>query len=412
MSRIPTVLLCGAGSRGRTVYGRYASRRPDLARVVAVAEPDAERRLAVACEHGIPEAARFRCWEEAARQPRLADVAVVATEDRNHVGPAVAFLELGYHLLLEKPMATDEAGCLAIVEAAGKARGLTAVCHVLRYSAYFRALRRMVEEGRIGRPVTIRHLEPVNFWHFAHSFVRGNWRRADLSSPFVLAKCCHDMDLLLYLSGQKPVAVHSFGSLTHFRPQEGPAGHTDRCLTCPVESACPYSAPRFYGGYLESGSTGWPLDVVIDSFSPEALRQALASGPYGRCVYACDNDAPDHQVVQWQLDGGTTASLVATAFTDHRERETEILGSHGSLVGDGQTIVHSDFLTREVTRHRIQADGNHMGGDDAMLAEFLAAVAQGRGELISTSPQVSLDSHLMAFRAEQSRLEARVVAFR
>jgi predicted dehydrogenase len=412
MANAPTVLICGAGSRGRTVYGRFALKRPDLARVIAVAEPVPERRRAIAKEHNIPAELQFSSWREAAaRSPRLADIAIVATNDRHHVEPALAFLGLGYHLLLEKPMAPDPEGCRAIVEAAEKGPGLSAVCHVLRYSAYFRALKRLIDDGAVGQPVTIRHLEPVNFWHFAHSFVRGNWRRADQSSPFILAKCCHDMDLLLFLSGKKPLALSSFGGLSHFQREQAPAGHSDRCTSCQVESDCVYSAPRFYGGYLADGATGWPLDVVTDKATPEGLRQALETGPYGRCVYTCDNDVADNQVVQIQFEGGLTASFVATAFTDHRERETEILGTRGSLTGDGQSIVHMDFLTRSVTRHRIELEGAHLGGDDAMLGEFFTAVAQGRPDLISTSPQVSLISHLMALAAEQSRLTGQTIKF-
>lgn len=405
----PTVLLCGAGSRGRTVYGRFARRRPDLAQIVAVAEPDARRRQEVAQEHAIPPENQFSSWQEAVRQPRLSDVAIVATQDRDHVGPAVALLEAGYHLLLEKPMASDPEGCRTIVEAARRASGLSAVCHVLRYSAYFRALKRMIDQGAIGEPVTMRHLEPVNFWHFAHSFVRGPWRRADLASPFVLAKCCHDMDLLLYLSGQKPTALQSMGGLFHFRAERAPVGHAARCLDCSVEADCAFSAPRFYRTLWDQGARGWPLDVLAEDLDSERLHEVLANGPFGRCVYLCDNDVPDHQTVQVQFANGMTASLVATAFTDHRERETEVLGTRGSLTGDGQSLVHMDFVTRQVTRHRIEAEGAHLGGDDAMLGEFFTAVAQRRPDLISTSPEVSLESHLMAFAAERSRLTGQTI---
>lgn len=410
---VPTVFLCGAGSRGGTVYGNFIRRRPDLARVVAVAEPDHERRQRLVQEHQVPPQSVFSDWREAlAKDKKLSDIAIVATPDRQHLEPALACLEHGYHLLLEKPMAPSVEDCLKIVEASRKSKAYTAVCHVLRYSAYFRALRRMIVDGAVGEPITIRHLEPVNFWHFAHSFVRGNWRRDGESSPFILAKCCHDMDLLLYLlGGTKPIAVSSFGNLSHFRKENAPAGHSDRCLSCSVEADCPYSAKRFYEGHLKSESRGWPLDVLIDEYTPAALEKALSEGPYGRCVYTCDNDVVDHQVVQILFEGGLTASLVAAAFTDHRERETEILGTRGSLIGDGQQIVHTNFLTREITRHRIEAQGNHMGGDDAMLTEFFTAVAQKRPDLISTSPEVSLDSHLMALYAERSRLSGQTVRF-
>ena len=254
-------------------------------------------------------------------------------------------------------------------------------------------------------------MEPVNFWHYAHSFVRGNWRREDQSSPFILAKCCHDMDLLLYLSGQKPVAISSMGSLGHFRPDNAPVGHAPRCLDCGVETECVYSAKRFYGEALAQGGSGWPLNVVTDTLTPEALEKALREGPYGRCVYTCDNDVVDHQSVQIEFEDGLVASLVATAFTDHRERETEVLGTRGSLVGDGQQIVHTDFLTRTITRHRIEAQGFHMGGDDAMLTEFFTAIRENRPDLISTTPEVSLDSHLMALYAEESRESGQVIRF-
>lgn len=411
MSEVPSVLICGAGSRGRKVYGRFISAHPELARIVAMADSLPDRLAAAGAEHGLHQDMLFSSWQEAAAQPKMADIVIVATDDRQHLEPALAFLEAGYHLLLEKPMAPSLEDCRRIVAAAERAPGYSAVCHVLRYSTYFRTLKQMIDHGAVGRPLMIRHMEPVNFWHFAHSFVRGNWRNEAQSSPFILAKCCHDMDLLLYLSGQKPTALHSFGSLSHFSAEHGPAERSDRCLTCAVEANCPYSAKQFYHEHLNLGSQGWPLDVVVEEFSAEALDQALLTGPYGRCVYDCDNDVVDQQVVQVQFDGGLIGSLVATAFTDHRQRETEILGSTGSLVGDGKTILHTDFLTRATTRHRIESEGFHLGGDNAMLREFFSAVAQGRPELISTSPGVSLDSHLMALYAEQSRRSGQVVRF-
>lgn len=411
MSNTPIkVAVCGAGSRGRTVYGRYALDNPDKVKVVAVAEPLEQRRTAFAAEHGIESPMVFSHWEELAAQPKLAQVAVVSTNDHDHVEPAVAFLESGYHLLLEKPMAPDIEGCKTIVRAAEAAEGMSAVCHVLRYTPYFRKLKELIQAGAVGRPITVRHMEPVNFWHFAHSFVRGNWRDSKETSPFILAKCCHDMDILLYLLEQQAVSLQSFGSLSHFRPQSAPQGAAARCLDCSVESSCPYSAKRFYGELLQSGQTGWPVNVLADPPNPDTLQEALRQGPYGRCVYDCDNDVCDHQVVQVEFEDGATAAFTATAFTDKRNRETEVLGTHGSLRGDGENILIRSFLSREDETITIKSSGHHLGGDDAMLDEFFEAVASGQAEMISTSPTVSLQSHLMALSAERSRLTRETIA--
>lgn len=403
------MLICGAGSRGRQIYGRYALEYPEKATVVAVADPLPRRRAALAADHNIPPERQFSDWREALAAKKTAQVAVVATNDRDHEEPAIAFLEAGYHLLLEKPMAPTIEGCRAIVKAAEKAPGMSAVCHVLRYTPYFRKLKALLDLGTIGEPVTVRHLEPVNFWHFAHSFVRGNWRNSEETSPFILAKSCHDMDILLYLLGREPQTLQSLGGLRHFREEMAPEGASQRCWDCSVENDCPYSATRFYLQLFHDGNKGWPVDVLVDEVDQESLERALREGPYGRCVYRCDNNVCDHQVVQLEFEGGLTASFTATAFTDKRNRETEILGTRGSLSGDGQTIRIRSFLTREDTTVKIESQGPHLGGDEAMLDEFIESVATGRPEKLSTSPAVSLKSHLMALLAEEARLSRQTV---
>lgn len=404
-----SVLLIGAGSRGQTVYGNFAAAYPDLVKVVAVAEPKASRRDALARQHNIAEHHQFEDWKEALEQPKLAQVAVVATNDRDHVGPAVAALERGYHLLLEKPMAPSLEDCRRIVSAAESSQSLSAVCHVLRYTPYFQTLRKLIAQGEIGRVISIRHLEPVNYWHFAHSFVRGNWRDSETTSPFLLAKCCHDMDILLYLSQETPRSIQSFGSLSHFVKDQAPENAAERCLDCSLVDTCTYSARRFYGDMLAEKKHWWPLDVVTSEFTEPALNQALRSGPYGRCVYACDNNVCDHQVVNLEFHSGMTASMVATAFTEHPARETEIYGAHGCLKGDGHTIVHRDFRQRSETVLTVESEGHHLGGDQAMLEEFFTAVRDGDPSRLSTTPAVSYLSHQMALLAEKSRLERRLV---
>ncbi|MBB5375633.1 putative dehydrogenase [Deinococcus metalli] len=415
--RPPRLLILGAGSRGGT-YADYVRRHPDEGVVVGVAEPDAARREAFARAYGLPPERVYADWQSALTAPRFADIAVIATQDADHVAPVEAAAALGYHLLLEKPMAPDEDGCRRIVAAAGAAGVMLGVCHVLRYTAYTQALRRVLDVGTIGDIVSVEHLEPVGYWHQAHSFVRGHWRNEAHSSPMLLAKSCHDLDWLRYVVGLPCERVSSFGSLKHFRRGDQPPGASDRCVTCPpeIEQRCPYSATRYYLGQLEAGNTGWPLNVVTTDFTPEGVLDALTRGPYGRCVYACDNDVVDHQVVNFGFAGGVTATFTMTAFTRARGRETRIFGTRGELYGDSQIIRVYDFLTGDTTEldSDVASDGSilsgHGGGDDGLMKAFLAAVAHDDPSLILSGPQETLESHLMVFAAERARHEGRVVA--
>jgi len=404
------LLVLGAGGRGST-YADYLLQHPEEGVVVGVAELDAARRQAFAERHQLNPGQVFADWRDALATPRFADAAVIATQDRMHVEPVEAAAALGYHLLLEKPMAPDEAGCRRIVAAAERHGVMLGVCHVLRYTAYTQALKRILEAGTIGEIVSVEHLEPVGYWHQAHSFVRGNWRNEQESSPMLLSKACHDLDWLRYVVGRRCERVSSFGHLKHFRREEQPAGASDRCVTCPpeVETACPYSAKRYYLGQLDAGHTGWPLNVLTPQPTRETVLGALEVGPYGRCVYACDNDVVDHQVVNFEFSGGVTASFTMTAFTRARGRETRIFGTRGELYGDSQLISVYDFLTGETTTldTDVASDGSilsgHGGGDDGLMAAFLQAVQHNDPNLILSGPAETLESHLMVFAAEEAR---------
>ena len=409
MNRPVSLVVAGAGQRG-TGYAAWALRHPDRASVVAVAEPREVRRAGFAAEHGIAAGHAVAGWRELADRGRLADAVLICTQDRMHTEPAEAFAALGYHILLEKPMAPDEAGCRRIVSAAERADVMIAVGHVMRYTPYTQAIKQVVDSGRLGDVTSVEHLEPVGFWHQAHSYVRGNWRRADLATTMLLAKSCHDLDWLQYLLGGPPRRLSSFGSLTHFTAANRPDGAADRCLDCAVEAACPYSAPRLYRDLLDRGRHVWPLSVVTDDFTPAALEAALREGPYGRCVYACDNDVVDHQVVAMEFPGGVTASFTMTAFSDAARRKTRLFGTRGQLTGNGETIRVYDFLTRAEQRVPIQAGagGGHGGGDAGLMDAFVAAVAAGDPGLIRSGPRESLASHLAVFAAERARLNGTV----
>jgi predicted dehydrogenase len=408
-----SMLVIGAGQRG-SGYARWVRRHPDRAKVVAVAEPREARRTRLAAEHGIAAGNVAADWRELADRGRLADAVLICTQDRMHAEPAEAFAALGYHILLEKPMAPDEAGCRRIVAAVENGDVMLAVGHVLRYTPYTRAVKEIVAGGQLGEIMSVQHLEPVGFWHQAHSYVRGNWRRADLAASMLMAKSCHDLDWLQYILGRVPLRVSSFGSLTHFTAANRPAGAADRCVACSVEASCAYSAPRLYRGLLERGEHRWPLSVVIEDFSADALEEALRDGPYGRCVYACDNDVVDHQVVALEFPGATTATFTMTAFSKSANRSTRLFGTRGELTGDGQTIRVYDFLTRAErlvtpsSAGAMTAAGGHSGGDAGLMDAFTAAVATGNRELIRSGPRESLASHLAVFAAERARLNGTV----
>jgi predicted dehydrogenase len=392
------LIVVGAGSRG-AVYAAWAREHPEAARVVAVAEPREALRARMVRDHA------------ATVEHAFADAVVLATPDALHAEPAIAFAGLGYHLLLEKPMAPTAEECRRIVAAVEQAGVIFAVCHVLRYTRYTETLKQLVDEGRIGSLVSVAHLEPVGYWHQAHSFVRGNWASEARSSSMLLQKSCHDLDWLRHVVGRRCVQVSSFGSLVHFVPQAAPPGAAARCLDCPppIETRCPYSARKIYLGRVDAGYTGWPVDVLTTDLTREGVTAALRTGPYGRCVYACDNDVVDHQVVNLLFEGGITGSFTMTGFTRGRDRETRLFGTHGELYGNGRTIELHDFLTDRTYSFdvNVASDGTivsgHGGGDARIMEAFVAAVATGDRGRIRSGPAESLESHLMVFAAEASR---------
>jgi predicted dehydrogenase len=402
--------IAGAGSRGADSYAPHASLSPYDVEFVAVAEPRAAWREKAIRQFKIPRENAFESWEELAAQPQLADGILVTMQDQMHAAPAQAFMRKGYHVMLEKPMATNEADCRAIVATRRETGRILAVCHVMRYSNYAQAMRRLLEKGLIGDITHIQHVEPIGYWHFAHSYVRGNWRREDQSSPALLAKCCHDLDILRYWMGLRCERVSSVGSLKHFTKACQPKGAADRCLECPqpIESGCPYSAVKIYLRDRR-GNTDWPNNVLTMDTTPEGIVQALREGPYGRCVYACDNDVVDHQVVSMEFEGGATAALTMVATTVSQARETWVMGTKGQLrSNDMGTIRHLNFLNDREEIHDSKDFGSAElatghAGDASIILNFIEAIAEAKPSVLLTDPEVSLESHLMAFAAERSR---------
>jgi predicted dehydrogenase len=407
--------IIGAGNRGIGTYGAYLLRRPDLAHVVAIADPREDRLRDAGQQHGVPEKRLYSTWETLLRKETELDAIIIATPDKMHLKPALAAMTKPVSILLEKPICPTEKEVKLLLETARRQQADVTVAHVLRYTPFFRRIKELLDRGVIGTLQSIRHTEQIGYWHFAHSYVRGNWRRQDQSSPMILAKACHDFDILLWLVGDVCSELSSVGSLGHFTPANAPEGSTDRCdQGCEVEATCPYSAQRIY---LEKfpPDNRWPHNVVSMDTSAEGLAQALHEGPYGRCVYKCDNDVMDHQVVSMRFANGVDVAMSVSAFTREATRTIHLMGSHGEIVGDfyGNEITLSDFRINDVRTSQLtlHSDGYHGGGDDALMADFIGRVQdrlrRGNTSEPLTSLENSIGSHKMAFAAETSRLSGK-----
>jgi predicted dehydrogenase len=406
-------IVIGAGQRGRFVYGAWARAHPERLRVVAIAEPDVDRRAAMASEHGLPPACVHADWKPLLDGTRRADVAIVATGDTEHVEPALAALARGYHVLLEKPIAPDPVACVRVVEAAERAGRILQIGHVLRYTEFYERVHEVVASGRLGGIATIDMREHVAHWHFAHSYVRGKFRNRAIAAPVLLAKACHDLDLLVWLVGRAPRRVASFGGVRHFRAESAPAGAPARCTDgCPVQAECPHDAVRFYLGPDERLARIWPWSDLSPDPSREARRRALEAGPYGRCVFRSDNDAADQQVAAIEFEGGTSATFAVHGLATHERRTLRISGSRGELRGVLQTgeieLTRHGALEREEIRCAGSELGHH-GGDAGLLSHFCDVVARGAAGEVRASGRSALASHLLGFAAERARLSGETV---
>lgn len=411
---LPTPLtLAAIGCGGRThTYCSLATRRPERFRLVAAADPLPERLERLRPYAGA-DFRTFASAEALLAEPRLADVLVIGTQDTYHVQPCLKALERGYDVLLEKPIAPTVEECSLLQEAAERHQRRVLVCHVLRYAPFYRKVREVLDAGMIGEVVSLRALEGVDPWHQAHSFVRGHWAVRAKSNPMILAKCCHDLDLICWFVGGRVRRVSSHGSRYYFHDRNAPAGAPARCTEgCPVAETCAYNALHYLGRHR--AWLGHVFDRAAEADASE-IRSWLETSPWGRCVYRCDNDVVDQQIVSLEFENGRTASLTMTAFA--QGRELEIYGTRGRLWGGdscrrhtGADLIAEDFATGNLTRWNIPADGSGHGGADGGLVDALyREMTQGRAEDMTTSIQKSVHSHRVAFAAEEARESGRGV---
>ncbi|MDO9512492.1 MAG: Gfo/Idh/MocA family oxidoreductase [Bacteroidales bacterium] len=403
-----TAITCGAGARGN-VYGNFAIEYPDQMRIVGVAEPIPIRLQRYSTKHNIPEDNQFITWEHVFARPKFADAIIITTPDALHYGPCMEALRLGYDVLLEKPISPSEQECRDILELTKKTGRIVAVCHVLRYAPYFIKLREMIQEGVIGEVISMQHMEPIEHIHMSHSYVRGNWHNSKECTPIILAKSCHDLDILRWMIDKPSRKIQAFGDLKWFKRQNAPDGWTARCMDgCKQEAVCPYSALKIY-----HPKSGW--NYVFDlpdnpEERPQAIRKYLETTNFGRCVYDMDNDQCDHYITNIQFDDSITASFSMEAFTPWGGRRTRIMGSMGFIEGDMKKFTMYDFRTGESkTMEACEINTNkygksgHGGGDWGLVSDWIQAVSQRNPELLTSTIDQSIESHIMGFMAEKSR---------
>lgn len=413
--KIVRIAIAGVGSRGKNAYGLELLNMKDRAKVVAVADIDPERLALAGDAHGVPDEMRFPSAEAMLAMPRLADAMLVCTQDRQHVPHAVAALKKGYDVMMEKPISPKLEDLQEITKVARENGRRVVVCHVLRYTPFFQTIKKTIDSGVLGEIVSIQALENVRYWHQAHSFVRGNWRREEDTSPMILAKCCHDLDYLVWLCGRKCERVSSYGSLMYFKESNAPEGAALRCTQgCKAKDGCPYDAEKIYLTNKDTGilcgNVEWPIDVLAENPTEEKIRHAIETGPYGRCVFHCDNDVVDHQIVNMQMEGGASLSLTMSAFTSIGGRTIKVMGTLGDLWGDmHENKIRIGVFGKEpqvIDLGKEEKDFAGHGGGDRLLMEQFVDLMQGKEpDGTITTLETSVESHLVALAAEKSRLE-------
>lgn len=400
-------------------YLRLAQGLPDRYQIIAGADPKESARSHMMESLVDTDFRVFDNDEALLAQPKLADVMVIGTQDAQHRDHAIAAMEKGYDLLLEKPIATTLADVLAVNEAATRLGRRVLVCHVMRYTALYSTIKKLVDQGRIGEIISLNAVEGVGAFHQAHSYVRGHWRRVEDSSPMIIAKSCHDLDLIHWMIDSPAVAVSSFGGLEVFTPKHAPEGAPLYCRDgCPLNGKCAYDAhlyaePAFHEKWMYINPAlhkrGTPRQQILDW---------VLNSPWGRCVYHCDNTAVDHQVANFEFQNGVTATFTMTAFA--RGRTMEIFGTEGVIragaffkQATGSEILVQNLDASEVEHIKVESKtggyDSHGGGDEGLIDALYEEMNKPSPAEMTASIQTSVMSHIMGFAAEEARLTGRVV---
>lgn len=409
-----TFAIAGFGDRGST-YASMQKLFPDRMKVTAVADLNPEKVERAKALYGISDENCFASAEEMLQKGRLADVMVISTMDRQHVGHAIPALKLGYNILLEKPISPDLDECREIIEVAKDCPGKIIVCHVLRYTAFFNTLKSLLDSRKIGDVVSVCAEENVGYWHQAHSFVRGNWRSSAETSPMILQKCCHDMDIYTWLLNKPVASVSSTGGTYLFKKEKAPAGAAPYCLGgCKAKDDCVFDAEKIYitnpATGIRHGNT-WMSSVACGGTpTEERTRAALQNGQYGRCVFMCDNDVVDHQQLNMVFEDGATMNFTMSAFSEKCYRYFKAMGTNGEIEADmlsNKIRVRVFGQPEEIIDVALLSDDlkGHGGGDSGIINDFLDMLLQNSApNERTTTLENSLESHFIALAAEKSRV--------
>lgn len=404
-----SIVAIGAGNRTNK-YLEYVKQHPDKAKLVGVVELNEIRRNKIAEKFCLEPSACFTDYHDFFRSSLKVDAVMICTPENMHYEPCMMAIEAGYHVLLEKPIAQTPEECIAIGEAARRKNVIVTVCHVLRYHPYFIKLKELACSGELGNIISINHRTAVGVDRAAHSFVRGPWRKESETNPMLISKCCHDIDFLLWLTKTRCRKLTSFGSLRWFKSTNAPEGSAHRCIDCQVESQCPFSAVDLYRIRRDWIAN---FDVPQGKNIDEVIEKELEQGLYGRCIYHCDNDVVDHQIVSMEMESEVTINFSMDIFTLEDHRATQICLTEGEIEGDETQIKVRRFRGGEETIYDfsdIKHKPFHAGADLDLMADFIEAI-QTEGKYLRTSIDLSVESHCICFEAERSRKEKRTILF-
>lgn len=406
---IKTVAIIGLGARGHHTYAKYQHLFPERMKIVAIADTDPEKVKIVKEEFNVADEMCFPSAMALLEKGKLADVIIIATQDGDHREHTLKAIEVGYEILLEKPISNRPLDCIEIRDAAiSKGVNIT-VCHVLRYTMFYKMIKDTIDNKVIGDVVSVQAIENVGYWHQAHSFVRGNWSNSDETSPMILQKCCHDFDIINWLLGKKCLSLNSYGSLKYFNQKNAPKDASDRCYNCKANKDCPYDAYKIYvtnENGVGNGNTDWPVNVIEENPTVESIKEALKTSRYGRCVFKCNNNVVDHQVVNMQYEDDVTVQLTMCGFTHDMSRYLKVMGTMGEIIADqvSNIVRVRTFNGAEIIYdiNELSTDlSGHGGGDNQMMTEMF--MAMDSKEKTNSNIANSIASHIQAFAAEYSR---------
>lgn len=408
-----SVIVIGLGNRGWS-YGSIIKTMPEKFKIVAVADPLEDRRKTFQENFDLKEDALYKDWRDILNGPKMADIAIISTLDDMHYEPALKAIELGYHILLEKPVAQTAQQCVDIALAA-KEKGVSVlVCHVLRYTPFYKKIKEILDEGMIGKIMSLVQIEAVGNIHQSHSYIRGNWHSEKETTPMLLAKSCHDLDIIQWLIGEPCKKVTSFGDLTFFTKANAPEGAPVRCAEggCAIADNCPYNCIKLY---YDDKENDWFRDAATKGIrkgtqtTDEEVMEALKTTDYGLCVFQANNDVVDHQVVNMEFQGGATASFSMNAF-NYGGRFIRIFGTKGELTAYVSDEKIDVYTFEDEKHHYVEVpevdetiNGGHGGGDAGIITDLYDYLNGTYGGCAVADIRTSVNNHLIGFAAEKAR---------